>query len=77
MKNGSVLADTCFLSKTIVSRSRKETVMPSLSDALAPRSHLVLLAVLLAVLLLAVLILMLMHFGGMPTLAQSTAAVVD
>jgi hypothetical protein len=28
-------------------------------------------------LLLAVLILMHMHLGGMPTLAQSTAAVVD
>ena len=51
--------------------------MTSLSDALAPRSRLVLLAVLLAVLLLAVLILMHMHLGGMPTLAQSTAAVVD
>ena len=45
--------------------------------ALAPRSRLVLLAVLLAFLLLAVLILMHMYLGGMPTLAQSTAAVVD
>ena len=51
--------------------------MPSLSDALASRSLVILLAVLLVLVLLTVLFLVHAHLGGMPMLAQSTEAIVQ
>jgi hypothetical protein len=51
--------------------------MIHLSNALSPRFLLVLFAVLFVLLLITVLFLGYVHQGGIPTLAQSTMAVVD
>jgi hypothetical protein len=51
--------------------------MPSLSGALASRSLVILLAVLLVLVLLTVLFLVHAHLGGMPILAQSTEAILQ
>ncbi len=59
----------------VFSKSRKETLMHSLSGALASRSLVILLAVLLV--LLTVLLLVHAHLGGMPMLAQSTEAILQ
>ena len=51
--------------------------MHSLSGVLASRSLVILLAVLLVLVLLTVLVLVHAHLGGMPMLAQSTAALLE
>jgi 1,4-dihydroxy-2-naphthoate octaprenyltransferase len=59
------------------SKSRKETLMHSLSGALASRYLAILLAVLLMLVLLTVLFLVHAHLGGMPMLAQSTETILE
>lgn len=58
-------------------KSRKETLMHSLSGTLASRYLVILLAVLLVLVLLTVLFLVHAHLGGMPTLAGSTEAILE
>jgi 1,4-dihydroxy-2-naphthoate octaprenyltransferase len=66
-----------FYGDAFFSKSRKETLMHSLSGALASRYLVILLAVFLVLVLLTVLFLIHAHLGGMPMLAQSTEAILQ
>jgi 1,4-dihydroxy-2-naphthoate octaprenyltransferase len=66
-----------FHGDVFFSQSRKETLMHSLSGALASRYLVILLSVLLVLVLLTVLFLIHAHLGGMPMLAQSTEAILQ
>jgi hypothetical protein len=73
----SVSLPLSFHVDTFFPKSRKETLMHSLSGALASRNLVILLAVLLVLVLLTVLFLAQAHLGGMPMLAQSTEGILD
>jgi len=66
-----------FHGDAFFSKSRIETLMHSLSGALASRYLAILLAVLLMLVLLTVLFLVHAHLGGMPMLAQSTETILE
>jgi hypothetical protein len=70
-------SSSLFHADTIISNSRKETLMPFLSSALTPRFLVVLLAVLVVLILLTILFLPHMHLGFPHMLVQSTEGILD
>jgi hypothetical protein len=70
-------SSSLFHGDAFFSKSRKETLMHSLSGALTPRFLVVLLAVLVVLMLLTVLFLVHMHLGGTPMFVQSTEGILD
>jgi hypothetical protein len=76
-KGTALLFSSLFHTDAFFSKSRKETLMHSLSSTFTPRFLVVLLAVLVVLMLLTVLFLLHMHLGGTHMFVQSTESILD